>query len=134
VNTGASLFVSRSRISLQERRTEMTEQEQKKYAVPLMRSYSEEFKRKVVMEVENELLTKDGAKYRYGIVGNSCVLDWCRKYGRLQHPKTQTRTIHMRRMKTEDDPRYSKHRSLHRGGLQLQATSLVAGLSATRGV
>jgi hypothetical protein len=50
------------------------------------------------MEVENGLLSKDGAKYRYGIVGNSRVLEWCRKYGRLQHPKTQTRT-----MKTNDD-------------------------------
>ena len=77
----------------------MTEQEQKKYAVPLMRSYGEAFKRKVVMEVENGLLSKDGAKYRYGIVGNSTVLEWCRKYGRLRHPKTQTRT-----MKTDEDP------------------------------
>jgi len=76
----------------------MTEQERKKYAVPLMKSCSEAFKRKVVMEVENGLLSKDGAKYRYGIVGNSQVLDWCHKYGRLRHPKTQTRT-----MKTEDD-------------------------------
>jgi transposase len=77
----------------------MTEQEQKKYAVPLMKSYGEAFKRKVVMEVENGLLSKDGAKYRYGIVGNSRVLEWCRKYGRLRHRKTQTRT-----MKTDDDP------------------------------
>jgi transposase-like protein len=76
----------------------MTDQEQKKYSVPLMKTYSEAFKRKVVMEVENGLLSKDGAKYRYGIVGNSRVLEWCRKYGRLQHPKTQTRT-----MKTNDD-------------------------------
>ena len=51
----------------------MTEQEQKKYGIPLMKSYSEAFKRKVVMEVENGLLRKDGAKYRYGIVGNSRV-------------------------------------------------------------
>jgi transposase len=76
----------------------MTEQEQKKYVVPLMKSYSEAFKRKVVMEVENGLLSKDGAKYRYGIVGNSQVLNWCRQYGRLRHPKTQTRN-----MKTKDD-------------------------------
>ena len=83
---------------------EMTEQEEKKYAVPLMRSYSEAFKRKVVMEVENGILSKDGAKYKYGISGNSMVLDWCRKYGRLRHPKTQKRTIQARRMKTEEDP------------------------------
>lgn len=71
----------------------MTEQERKKYAVPPTRTHSEAFKRKVVMEVENGLLSKDGAKYRYGIIGNSRVLDWCRKYGRLQHLKTQTRTM-----------------------------------------
>jgi len=45
--------MARPEISLQERRTEMTEQEQKKYGIPLMKSYSEAFKRKVVMEVEN---------------------------------------------------------------------------------
>jgi hypothetical protein len=75
----------------------MTEQEGKKYSLPLMKGYSEAFKRKVVMKVENGLLSKDGAKYRYGIVGNSRVLDWSLNYGRLQHPKTQTRT-----MKTND--------------------------------
>lgn len=60
----------------------MKEQEQAKYQMPPGRcfhtSYSEAFKRKVVMEVENGILTKDQAKYRYGIRGNSKVLDWCR--------------------------------------------------------
>ena len=61
----------------------MSEKEKAKYKVPLKEVYSEAFKRKVVMEVENGILSKDGAKYHYGISGNSQVLDWCRKYGRL---------------------------------------------------
>jgi len=71
----------------------MTEKEKTKFRAPLLKVYSEAFKRKVVMEIENGILSKDGAKYRYGISGNSLVLDWCRKYGRLGHPQTQTRTV-----------------------------------------
>jgi transposase len=71
----------------------MNEKEKAKYCVPLKESYSEAFKRKVVMEIENGLLSKDGAKYRYGISGNSQVLEWCRKYGRLNYPQQQTRMI-----------------------------------------
>jgi transposase-like protein len=74
----------------------MNEKEKAKYRVPLKESYSEAFKRKVVMEIENGILSKDGAKYRYGIRGNSQVLDWCRKYGRLRHPQTETRTVRPR--------------------------------------
>jgi len=71
-----------------------------RYKGPLMTEYSEAFKRKVVMEVENGVISKDGAKYKYGISGNSMVLDWCRKYGRLRHPQTQTRTM---KAPTEDE-------------------------------
>jgi len=71
-----------------------------RYKGPLMQEYSEAFKRKVVMEVENGILSKDGAKYKYGISGNSMVLDWCRQYGRLRHPQTQTRTM---KAPTEDE-------------------------------
>jgi transposase-like protein len=76
-----------------EGRKYMNEKEKAKFKVPLRESYSEAFKRKVVMEVENGILSKDGAKYHYGISGNSQVLDWCRKYGRLRHPQTETRTV-----------------------------------------
>ena len=51
----------------------MNEKEKAKYKLPLQESYSEAFKRKVVMEIENGMLSKDGAKYRYGISGNSRV-------------------------------------------------------------
>jgi transposase len=71
----------------------MNEKEKARFKVPLLKNYSEAFKRKVVLEIENGILSKDGAKYRYGISGNSRVLDWCRKYGRLWHPLTQTRTV-----------------------------------------
>ena len=80
----------------------MKEKEKAKFKVPLQESfnvsYSEAFKRKVVMEVENGILSKDGAKYRYGIRGNSEVLEWCRQFGRLRHPQTQTRTVTVKKI------------------------------------
>ena len=79
----------------------MKEMEKAKYRVPLKESYSEAFKRKVVMEVENGIVSKDGAKYRYGISGNSQVLDWCRKYGRLRHPQTQMRTVMVKKIRED---------------------------------
>jgi len=49
--------------------------------VPLKSEYSESFKRQVVREVIGGVLTKEGAKRKYNIGGNSTVLKWCRKYG-----------------------------------------------------
>jgi transposase-like protein len=43
--------------------------------------YSEGFKIKVVKEVEKGLITKEEARRKYGIKGNSMVLYWCRQYG-----------------------------------------------------
>lgn len=45
------------------------------------RRYSEAFKRKVVSEVERGLLTREGAKRKYGIGGSTTVDRWCRRYG-----------------------------------------------------
>jgi hypothetical protein len=92
-----------------EGRKYMNEKEKAKYKLPLQESYSEAFKRKVVMEIENGMLSKDGAKYRYGISGNSRVLDWCRKYGRLWHPLTQTRTVMSKKI-SEDAQSQLEHR------------------------
>ena len=50
-------------------------------------TYSESFKRMVVNEYEKGLSTKDQLQQKYGIRGNSCVLDWCCKYGKLHYPK-----------------------------------------------
>jgi transposase-like protein len=48
--------------------------------------YPEDFKIRVVKEVEKGLLSKDGAKRKYGIGGKSTVLLWLRKYGREDYP------------------------------------------------
>lgn len=42
--------------------------------------YNDAFKRKVVTEVLSGKLTKEQARLRYNIGGNSTILDWMRKY------------------------------------------------------
>ena len=49
--------------------------------------YSESFKRMVVKEYKKGLFTKDQLQQKYGISGNSRVLEWCRKYGKLHYPR-----------------------------------------------
>lgn len=49
--------------------------------------YSESFKKHVVQEVESGRLTKEGARLKYKIGGNSAVLRWCRKYGKYHDYK-----------------------------------------------
>ena len=49
--------------------------------VPFKSEYSEAFKRQVVREVMCGILTKDGAKRKYNVGGNTTILRWCRKYG-----------------------------------------------------
>ena len=54
--------------------------------------YPEHFKIRVVKEVENGLLSKEGARHKYGIPGKTTVLSWCRKYGQGDYaymPKKQ---------------------------------------------
>lgn len=55
-------------------------------ASPPLKKYSEVFKRKVVMEFEKGILNKDQLQAKYGIGGNSVILEWCRKYGRCYYP------------------------------------------------
>ncbi len=43
--------------------------------------YSESFKIHVVSEVESGKLSKCAANRKYGILGHSTILKWCRKYG-----------------------------------------------------
>jgi len=50
------------------------------------KQYSESFKRMVVKEYEKGLLNKDQLQFKYGIGGNSRILTWCRKYGKLHYP------------------------------------------------
>jgi transposase len=49
--------------------------------------FSEVFKKQVVREVEHGLLNKDQLQRKYGLGGNSTVLRWCRKYGKLAYPQ-----------------------------------------------
>jgi len=46
--------------------------------------YTEAFKVHVVMEIESGRITQSEANRKYGILGHSTVLKWCRKYG--SHP------------------------------------------------
>ncbi|MBK8807615.1 MAG: transposase [Bacteroidales bacterium] len=45
-----------------------------------IKHYSDEFKKSVVQEVLDGLLSKEEARQRYGIKGNSAVLNWIRKF------------------------------------------------------
>jgi transposase len=54
---------------------------------PKQKRYSEAFKRQVVREYERGGYSKDDLMAKYQIGGNSSVLQWCRKYGRLHYPK-----------------------------------------------
>ncbi len=44
--------------------------------------YTEAFKRHVVQEVESGRITQCQAGRKYGILGHSTILKWCRKYGK----------------------------------------------------
>jgi transposase-like protein len=49
-------------------------------------NYHESFRLRVVKEVEHGLISKEGARRKYGIGGKTTVLSWCRKYGREEYP------------------------------------------------
>ncbi len=64
----------------------MEKAEEKGRSVP-SRKYSDAFKRMVVAEFERGPLNKDAIQQKYGIGGNSRVLTWCRKFGKLHYPQ-----------------------------------------------
>lgn len=49
------------------------------------KKYSDAFKKMVVQEYEKGILNKDQLQLKYAIGGNSCVLSWCRKFGKLHY-------------------------------------------------
>lgn len=51
------------------------------------KKYSTSFKRMVVEEYEKGILNKDQIQVKYKIGGNSRVLEWCRKFGKLHYPQ-----------------------------------------------
>ena len=64
--------------------------------VAMREGYTETFKMHVVREVENGKITQMEASRRYGILGHSTILKWCRKYGRLEFTRSSgTRGIVM---------------------------------------
>lgn len=63
----------------------------------------------VVREFERGALNKDQLQAKYGIGGNSRVLQWCRKYGKLHYP--QSGPITGRPMK---DPQKQRIKELER--------------------
>jgi transposase len=63
-----------------------------KKGVPQKR-YSEAFKKMVVREYEQGVLSKDWVQKKYGIGGKSRILTWCRKYGKLWYSKKVSVTI-----------------------------------------
>ena len=63
----------------------MKEEGSKRKPIP-QRKYSDAFKRMVVAEFEKGILNKDQIQRKYGIGGNSRVLSWCRKFGKLHYP------------------------------------------------
>jgi transposase len=50
---------------------------------PATPHYSEFFKRKVVWEFEEGVISKGKLQRKYGIRGHCTVLKWCRKYGKF---------------------------------------------------
>jgi transposase len=54
------------------------------------RTFSDAFKRMVVQEYERGILNKDEIQKKYGLRGNSAVLNWCRKFGKLHYPEKGT--------------------------------------------
>ena len=62
--------------------------------------FTEAFKRHVVNEVESGKINQSEANRRYGILGHSTILKWCRKYGKL--PEHRTRITRKRRMNEQE--------------------------------
>jgi transposase len=54
------------------------------------RKFSEAFKKQVVREFEQGYLNKDQLQSKYGLKGNSSVLNWCRKYGKFAYAKNDS--------------------------------------------
>jgi len=73
------------------------------------KQYSDSFKKMVVKEYEKGFLNKDQIQSKYGIGGNSRVLTWCRKFGKLHY--LEKRNIIGRPMK---DPQKQRIKELEK--------------------
>lgn len=75
------------------------------------KTYNEAFKRMVVLEVLSGSVTKEEARRRYKIGGNSTILDWMRSYAgiKIKTPGSDPLPI-LRVMKTDDEKETLKQR------------------------
>jgi transposase-like protein len=55
--------------------------------------YTSSFKRQVVQEVLSGQISKEGARKRYGIGGNTTILDWMRVYAGFKTKETGTNPL-----------------------------------------
>ena len=55
--------------------------------------YTSSFKRQVVQEVLSGQISKEGARKRYGIGGNTTILDWMRVYAGFKTKETGTNLL-----------------------------------------
>jgi len=62
--------------------------------------YSEALKRQVVREVETGGISQSEASRRYGILGHSTVMKWCRRYG--NNPTYRTSGVRSRNMNEQE--------------------------------
>ena len=65
-------------------------------------NFTEAFKLHVVEEVESGRITQSDAGRKYGILGHSTILKWCRKYGRYTSQRSP-RNTGMRMDKKENE-------------------------------
>ena len=55
--------------------------------------YSEAFKKAVIQEVLSGKLSKEQAKFKYNIAGNSAILNWIRKFDQTQSYEMKKKQI-----------------------------------------
>ena len=70
--------------------------------------YPENFRIKVVREVERGILSKEAARRKYGIGGKATVLSWCRKYGQQDYPYMAGKIQNKPRSVDEKDKRIAE--------------------------
>jgi|LakMenEpi03Aug12_release.lakeMendotaPanAssembly.Ray.scaffolds.fasta_scaffold1555274_1 transposase-like protein len=66
--------------------------------------YTSSFKRQVVQEVLSGQISKEGARKRYGIGGNTTILDWMRVYAGFKTKETGTNPLlNLQAMQIDND-------------------------------
>jgi transposase-like protein len=74
--------------------------------------YAEDFRIKVVKEIESGFISKEAVRRKYGIGGKTTVLSWCRKYGRKDYPYMPKEIINKYKNVDAKDKRISELEAL----------------------